>query len=177
MENLVTRKMTVNSANADQISFIIDLMHGYNESKLLDTEAMQNEFFYNTVLTKAKKSFLDTKKNSRREIKSFFSPIFTEYLPKDLQGVLLNAMNLNNGRNKITKFFEIKVTSLSIYDFDAKSHGVEESVWKFDESRGERVKLRRQKADDKTDETGDEQPETKDMPNLESEESAEQRRK
>ena len=37
--------------------------------------------------------------------------------------------------------------------------------------------MRRQKADDKTDETGDEQPETKDMPNLESEESAEQRRK
>ena len=127
MENLVTRKMTVNSANADQISFIIDLMLGYKEGKLLDTEAMQNEFFYNTVLTKAKKVFLDTKKNSRREIKSFFPPIFTEYLPKDQQSVLLNAMNLNNGRNKITKFFENKVTSFSIYEYDAKSHGVEES--------------------------------------------------
>ena len=37
--------------------------------------------------------------------------------------------------------------------------------------------MRRQKADDKTDETGDEQPKTTDMPVLESEESAAQRRK
>ena len=35
LENLVTKKITVNSANADQISFIINLMNGYNESKLL----------------------------------------------------------------------------------------------------------------------------------------------
>ena len=37
--------------------------------------------------------------------------------------------------------------------------------------------MRRQKADDKTDETGDEQLDTTDMPDLETEESAEQRRK
>ena len=37
--------------------------------------------------------------------------------------------------------------------------------------------MRRQKADDKTDETGDEQTKTTDMPVLESEESAAQRRK
>ena len=30
LEDLVTRKMTVNNANADQISFRINLMHGYN---------------------------------------------------------------------------------------------------------------------------------------------------
>ena len=35
----------------------------------------------------------------------------------------------------------------------------------------------RQKADDKTDETGDEQLDTRDMPDLKTEESAEQRRK
>ena len=43
--------MTVNSANADQISFIIDLMHGYNESKLADIEAMKNELFFITLIT------------------------------------------------------------------------------------------------------------------------------
>ena len=36
---------------------------GYNESKLIDIKAIKDEFFYNTVLTKAKKVFLDTKKN------------------------------------------------------------------------------------------------------------------
>ena len=46
---------------------------------------------------------------------------------------------------------------------------------KFHKSIEERVKLRRQKADDKTDEIGDEQPETTDMPELETEESAEAR--
>ena len=63
LEDLVTRKMTLNNANADQISFIIDLMHGYDESKLLDIEAVKNEFFYNTVLTKNKKMFLILKKS------------------------------------------------------------------------------------------------------------------
>ena len=30
LKDLVTRKITINSANADQISVIIDLMHGYD---------------------------------------------------------------------------------------------------------------------------------------------------
>ena len=64
-----------------------------------------------------------------------------------------------------------------MYAHDAKSDGVEESEQKFDESIGERVKLRRQKADDKTDETGDEQLDTTDMTDFETEESAEKRRK
>ena len=45
LEDLVTRKMTVNSTNADQISFIINLMNGYNESKLIDIKAIKDEFF------------------------------------------------------------------------------------------------------------------------------------
>ena len=61
--------------------------------------------------------------------------------------------------------------------YDAKSDGVEESEQKFDESIGEIVRLGRQKANDKTDETGDEQLDTTDMPDLETEESSEQRRK
>ena len=46
-----------------KISFIINLMYGYDESKLTDIEVIKNEFFYNTVLIKARKFFLDTKKN------------------------------------------------------------------------------------------------------------------
>ena len=58
LDDLVILKMIVNSANANQMSFLIILMHGYDQSRLIDTEAIKNEFFYNTVLTKAKKSFL-----------------------------------------------------------------------------------------------------------------------
>ena len=78
-------------------------------------------------------------------------------------------MNLYNGRNKIVKLSESKDITSSKYLYDAKSDGVEESKKKFDESIGERVKLRKQKADDKTDETGDEQLDTTDMPDLETE--------
>ena len=31
LENLVTRKTTINGANADQVSFIINIMHEYND--------------------------------------------------------------------------------------------------------------------------------------------------
>ena len=86
-------------------------------------------------------------------------------------------MNLYNGRNKIIKLFESKDINPSIHAYDAKSNGVEESEQKSDESTGERVKLRRQKADDKTDETDDEQLDTTNMPDLETVESAKQRRK
>ena len=71
LKNLVTRKMTINSANADQISFIINLMYGYDESKLTDIEVIKNEFFYNTVLIKARKFFLDTKKKLKKKKVSF----------------------------------------------------------------------------------------------------------
>ena len=98
-----------------------------------------------------------------------------------------------------------------MYVYDAKSDGVEESEQKFDESIGGRVKSRKQKAEDKTDEVDnddeseqkfdesiggrvksrkqkaedktnevdndDEQSGTTDMPDLESLESAAQRRK
>ena len=85
-------------------------------------------------------------------------------------------MNLYNNRSKIINLFENKVISPSMYAYDGKSDGIEESGQKFDKSIGERVKLRKQKADSKTDETGDEQPETTGMSDLESEVSAEQRR-
>ena len=55
--DLVSKKTTVNSENADQISFQINRINGYNESKLIDIKAIKDEFFYTTVLTKAKKVF------------------------------------------------------------------------------------------------------------------------
>ena len=152
-------------------------MDEYNESKLTDTKATKYEFFYNTVLTKAKKVFLDTKKNSKKLIRSFLPDKFREYISNKEKDVLLNAMNLCNGRNKIIKLFESKDVIPSMYTYDAKSDAVAESEQKFDKSVGERVKLRRQKADNKTDETGDEQLDTADMPDLETEESTEQSRK
>ena len=86
-------------------------------------------------------------------------------------------MNLCNGRNKIIKLFESKDITSSMYAFDAKSDGVEESEQRFDESIGEKLKLKRPKADDKTDETGNKLLDTSDTPDLETEDSAEQRRK
>ena len=72
----------------------------------------------------------------------------------------------------------------SEHSFDVKSeaeeyNGVEKSEQKFDENIGERVKLRTQKADDKTDEAenDDEKPDNANMSELESEESVVQRRK
>ena len=152
-------------------------MDGYNESKLTDTKATKDEFFYNTVLTKAKKVFVDTKKNSKKLIRSFLPDKCREYISNKEKDVLLNATNLYNGRNKIIKLFESKDVIPSMYTYDAKSDAVAESEQKFDKSVGERVKLRRQKADNKTDETGDEQLDTADMHDLETEESTEQSRK
>ena len=69
LENSVTKKTPVNSQNADQISFIINLMNGYNKSKLIDIKTIKGEFFYNTVSTKANKLFLDAKKIQKRDKK------------------------------------------------------------------------------------------------------------
>ena len=86
-------------------------------------------------------------------------------------------MNLYNSRNKINGLFKDEAIRPPTYAYDGKSAGVEESEPKFDESIRERVKLRRQKADYKTDEAGDEPLDTTDIPDLEIEESADRRRK
>ena len=125
-------------------------MNGYNENKLIDTKTVKDEFFYNTALTKAKKVFLDTKRNFKKGIRTFLPDKFRESISNKEKGVLLNTMNLYNGRNKIIKLFESKDITHFMYAYDAKSDGVEESEQKFEESIGEIVKLRRQKADDKT---------------------------
>ena len=141
MENLLTKKTIINSANVDQISFIIDLVHGYDESKLTDIETIKDEsFFYNSFLTKAEKVFSDIKKNPKKVIKSFFPPNIRDYLPKYHQCVLLNAMQLYNYKNKIIRLFENKDIRPSMYAHNAESDGVEESEQKLGKSIGERVK-------------------------------------
>ena len=127
-------------------------MHGYDENKLTDIETIKDKSYppRNAILTKAQKIFLDTKKDSRKEIKSFFPTKFKEYLPKDQQGVLLNAMRLYNYRNKITRLFENRNIKSSMHVLDAKSETEEydeakKSEQKFDKSIGERVQSRRQR--------------------------------
>ena len=133
---------------------------------------------YSIALARANNIFLDSKKKLRKGIKSFFPNKFREYILNEQKCAFTNAMNLYNGRNKIIKLFKDKDVNLSNYAYNAKSDGVEESEPKFYESIGQRVKLRRQKADDETDEADDDKkPDTTNMPELESEESAAQRRK
>ena len=56
LENLVTSKITIYKANADQISFIINLMWGYNKTGLFDNETCKKKsiFWEYKVLNKAK---------------------------------------------------------------------------------------------------------------------------
>ena len=121
LEDLVTRKMTVDDANADQLSFIINLMCGYDEKKLYSKEQVKSSFFHNTILTKANSVSLDTKKNPRKEIKSFFPKNFSKIISKEQTRVLLNAMQLCNYRNTIIRLFENKNIRPSMYAYNAKS--------------------------------------------------------
>ena len=61
-----------------------------------------------------------------------------------------------------------------MYPYNAKSDGVAKSDQKSDESIEERVKLTRQKSDDKADEgdNHDQKADTTNIPDIESEESA-----
>ena len=65
MEDLVTKKMTVNSADADQISFISNLMHGYDDWDLFYMKTLGSGVFYNRAFTKAKEVFLDTRNQKK----------------------------------------------------------------------------------------------------------------
>ena len=110
LENLVTRKTTVNSANVDQISFIINLMHGYNDwdfdkKTQIDLEKGRS---HNIALARANDIFLDTKIYSNKGIKSFLPNKFKEYISQEQKGVFINAMNPYNDRNKIIKLFKDK---------------------------------------------------------------------
>ena len=78
-------------------------------------------FFNNTVLTKENYIFLDTKKNPNIGIKSFFPIKFHKFISGEQTNVLLNTIQLYNGRNKIIKLFEDKNITYSAYALNAKS--------------------------------------------------------
>ena len=71
LERLITTEITINSANADQIFFIINLMHGYDELDMLykDSRKITNngEFFHSAALTKANKIFKASRANEKNK--------------------------------------------------------------------------------------------------------------
>ena len=88
-------------------------MRGYDKSKLIDIEKIKDKsYFHSALLAKAERVFLDTKKNPGIGVKSFSPPKFKEYLPKDQEGVLLNAMQLHNYKIKSLDYLKTKILSL-----------------------------------------------------------------
>ena len=119
--------------------------------------------FNSLVLAIANDIFLDTKNNNNKK-KSFFPETFKESLLQEQKGVLLNAMNLYDVRNKIIKLFEDTYITPSTYAYNAKSEPkeydtaqkfepkksdeVEKSEEKFDKNIEETLKLMRKKSDE-----------------------------
>ena len=124
-------------------------MHVYDESDMLyenlGANISKGEFFHDATSWKIVKQMKKTNKNLSKKVKKNTS--------QEQGNVLLNAMNLYEGRNKIIKLYEDRNIKPSKYPHSAKFEateydGVQESEQKSEESR---VKLRRQKADDKAD--------------------------
>ena len=57
LENLLTKKTTVESANIEEVSFVTDLMHGYDESKLIDTTTIKDKSYFHNALLKNQTEF------------------------------------------------------------------------------------------------------------------------
>ena len=79
--SLLTNKASINSANVDQISFIIDLIHGYDRGKLIDTGTVMDISYspsdlQHGLLTRAQRILLDTKKNLNKGIRNFLPQKF-----------------------------------------------------------------------------------------------------
>ena len=109
LDNLLASKITTNNVNADQISFIINLMNGYDKDDLFDEGKEMNvnkgKSWEKKPLTKANKNF---KTNPRKKAKSFFPKNFKEDILEDQNNILINEMKLYTDRNKIIKLFEDK---------------------------------------------------------------------
>ena len=73
MEDLVTGKINIYNANADQISFIINLTRRYEKNDFFDEEAQKtkNIFWKDKVLNEAKKNSLQLRKKSKKWYKDF----------------------------------------------------------------------------------------------------------
>ena len=129
LENLVTSKMNVDNAIADQISLIISFLREYNKNALFDDETRKKRsiFLEYKVSNKAKEILCNCNKNPRSGIKSFFPKNFEKDIDKDQKNTLLNAMGLCNDKNMIIKLFEDKNIKPSDYPYNAKSEELEKS--------------------------------------------------
>ena len=146
LEDLVTSKITVDIANADQISFIINLMRGYKSNLFGEKTEMsvkKGKSWKKNASIRANKIILSTKTNPRKEIKSFPKNC-KEGTLEDQRNILINSMRLYNGRNKIIKLFEDRNIKPTDYSYNAKSEELEEvkseSEPEFEESILERTK-------------------------------------
>ena len=126
--------------------------------KKTEISATKGESLENKLLEKALTIFYDSKKDLRKEVRSFFPKRFKTDINKDPEDALINAIYLYNSKNKINKSFEDKNINLSDFPYNAKleeseleleseSESESESKLKFEESIGERTNLRRQESD------------------------------
>ena len=102
----------------------------------------------NEALIKTYKIFLNRKTNPKKRNKKLLSKNFKENILEDQKNILINAMKLCNGKNKIIKLYEDKNIKPSNFSHNAKSEP-EEFETKIEESIAERTKMRRQKFDEK----------------------------
>ena len=108
LKDVATRKTTVDIANADQNSFIHNLMHGYNvwdfdkKTKIKST----GDGSHSTTLAIADDVFLNSNKIFKKGIKSFFPTKYRKIISQEQKGIFINAMQLYNGRNTIIRIFK-----------------------------------------------------------------------
>ena len=92
MEGLATRKVNVHNVNEAQNFFIYDLMNGYNQwyfdkKRLRDLEIGRS---YSSILAKVNDTFLDSRNNLRKKIKSFFPRNVKDFISGEEKSILLN---------------------------------------------------------------------------------------
>ena len=124
LKDLATNIISINDANINQIHLVFDLMNGYERrdlfAKKIEISATKGESLQNKLLEKALTIFYDTKKNLRKEVRSFFPKRFKTDINKEPKYALINAIYLYNSKNKINKSFEDKNINLSDFPYNAK---------------------------------------------------------
>ena len=70
LDNLLISKITTNEVNADQISFIINLMHGYDKDDFFDERTemsvKKRQILEKQNFNKSKQNFLNSKTNTSK---------------------------------------------------------------------------------------------------------------
>ena len=166
LKNLIANKISINTANDDQKNFVFNLMKGYNVSSFFtksEIKYLDEKNLHEKSGLKAFEILLKCEK-SAEGIKQFFPKKFKKDITEDQKNILLNSMKLFDIKNIIVSLFR----NCFFRSLDYQNTVKLEQKPEFQESVAERTKIRRQKkSDDKH---------TIDMPDLESEESAAQRR-